>query len=357
MHDSSPQPAGPEGASAAPRISPELRRQLVEGRIGEIRDLLAERGATAAMWATRATFAWATVGGESHVVTSSERGVAGLLVTRKDVRVITAVNEAARIADEEVEGLGIEVESVAWHDESAMGTAARRIAGVEPLDDAALEDAIRRRRSVLAEIEMERMAWLAARAGAAARAALSDVAGRTEDRVAAEAIRTLAIDGVRAPVLLAAADERIARYRHPLPTDRPVRRRLMLVVVAERWGLHAALTRFAELETPDPDLQRRIEAVQRVHDAMVAATRSSATHGDVLDAARAAYAAEGFPDEWTLHHQGGSIGYQGRERIATPGDPTPIMAGMAFAWNPSIAGTKAEETIALDEDGPRVLTR
>jgi Xaa-Pro aminopeptidase len=356
MHDPSPQLAGSVGASP-PRLSPELRRQLVDRRIGEIRDVLAERGATAAMLATRATFAWATVGGENHVASNSERGVAGLLVTPQDCRVITAVNEAARIADEEVDGLGIEVESVPWHATSAMGTAARRIAGVDPLDDTALEDAIRPRRSVLAGIETERMAWLAARADAAAGAALSEAAGSTEDRVAAEATRTLAVDGIRTPVLLAAADERIARYRHPLPTDRPVRRRLMLVVVAERWGIHAALTRFAELETPDADLQRRTEAVQRVHDAMVAATLPSATHGDVLDAARAAYAAEGFPDEWTLHHQGGSIGYQGRERIATPGDPTPVVAGMAFAWNPSIGGTKAEETIVLTEDGPRILTR
>jgi Xaa-Pro aminopeptidase len=158
-------------------------------------------------------------------------------------------------------------------------------------------------------------------------------------------------------VLLAAADDRIARYRHPIPTARPIERRLMLVVVAERWGLHAAITRFAELSEPDAEIVARTEAVARVHEAMVDATRPGATLGDVLGVAQRAYAAEGHPEEWRLHHQGGVIGYAGRERIAVPGDRTAIEHGMAFAWNPSIAGAKAEETILLREDGVRVLTR
>ena len=38
------------------------------------------------------------------------------------------------------------------------------------------------------------------------------------------------------------------RYRHPLPTGTPVRDRLMLVLVAERWGLHVAATRIARID-------------------------------------------------------------------------------------------------------------
>jgi Xaa-Pro dipeptidase len=120
--------------------------------------------------------------------------------------------------------------------------------------------------------------------------------------------------------------------------------------------LHAATTRFAELEPLDEDLLGRTQAVGRVHAAMVAATRPGQTLGDVIAAAQRAYADAGHPEEWRLHHQGGIIGYRGRERIAVPGDPTRIEAGMAFAWNPSIAGAKAEETILLDGSQPRVLT-
>ncbi|HEX2843644.1 MAG TPA: M24 family metallopeptidase, partial [Candidatus Limnocylindria bacterium] len=142
----------------------------------------------------------------------------------------------------------------------------------------------------------------------------------------------------------------------PLPTDRSLAHRAMVVLVAERWGLHAALTRFVELREPDAELAGRIRKADAVHAAMLDATRPGLTLGDVLAAAQAAYADAGHPDEWQLHHQGGIIGYQGRERIATPGDATPIREGMAFAWNPSIAGAKAEETVLLGPGGLEVLT-
>jgi Xaa-Pro aminopeptidase len=89
---------------------------------------------------------------------------------------------------------------------------------------------------------------------------------------------------------------------------------------------------------------------------MHAATRPGATLGDVVTVARSAYAGAGFPDEWRDHHQGGSIGYQARERIALPGDTTVIEPGMAFAWNPSIAGAKAEDTILVTDGGARTVT-
>ena len=182
--------------------------------------------------------------------------------------------------------------------------------------------------------------------------------GDTEPDAVAAMIETVARHDARAPVVLAAADERIDRYRHPLPAGSEIRRRLMLVLVVERWGLHVAVTRTRELERPDTELARRNEAAAFVLDAMDQATRPGATLGEVLAAAEAAYREAGFADECGLHHQGGSIGYQSRERIAVPGDATPIEPGMAFAWNPSITGAKAEETLLLLDDGQRrIVTR
>ncbi len=337
---------------------PAGRRRIVLERLGAVRRLVAERGSRGALLARRANVAWATLGAEAHVVLSSEGAVAAVLVTAEAAVVLTQVNEAARIADEELDGLDLEVVALPWHEPEAVSTEARRRAGGEPLDDAALEESLLPLRMRLSEPEAERVAWLAGRARDAVTSALDGAArGRTEHEISAEAARLLGVDGVRAPVLLAAADDRIARYRHPIPTARPIERRLMLVVVAERWGLHAAITRFAELSEPDAEIVARTEAVARVHEAMMDATGPAATLGDVLGVAQRAYAAEGHPEEWRLHHQGGVIGYAGRERIAVPEDETAIDPGMAFAWNPSIAGAKAEETILLREDGVRVLTR
>lgn len=181
--------------------------------------------------------------------------------------------------------------------------------------------------------------------------------GQTEHEVAADVTASLLRFGIRAPVVLVAADERIVRYRHPLPTVNEIHGRLMLVVVAECWGLHVAHTEFRELVPLTPELGRAAAALRGVLTDMRAATVVGHTLADVLEAAQRGYEAQGFELEWTPHHQGGTIGYQPRERIAVPWDETPIRAGMAFAWNPSVTGLKLEETLYLDTEGHQhVLT-
>ena len=84
------------------------------------------------------------------------------------------------------------------------------------------------------------------------------------------------------------------------------------------------------------------------------ATRPGRTHADVFADIQGFYADAGYPGEWRLHHQGGSTGYVSREVIATPSTNDPIEERMAFAWNPSISGAKAEETFLLRSSGPEL---
>lgn len=328
------------------------RAPEVERRLEALREVLERRGHDAVLLRARRNFAWLTAGGESHIVLSSEAGVAAILVTRDDAVAITQNIEAARIAEEELDGLGIETVAVPWWEAGAIDREASRRAGGPPPTDADVEADFVPLRSRLSELDRHRLTELGSVAIVAVEGALGVVeSGITEHDLAAELASRLA--GVRAPVVLVAADDRIASYRHPLPVGATISRRVMLVLVAERWGLHAAVTRFLELDPPDADLTARIEAVATVEQAFHEATRAGATLGDVFAAGQRAYAAAGYPDEWRDHHQGGTIAYQGRESIATPGDATPIEAGMAFAWNPSIAGAKAEDTFILEADGAR----
>ena len=299
------------------------RRALFARRSDIVRGHLHAQGGGAWWTTSRANVAWLTAGGQHHVVHAAETGVAGILVTPSGAWLVTPTIEQARLVEEEFEGLGLEVESVPWYDAAGPAGAARRIAGADLLEDAALEDRLVRERSILQAPDIERMAVLGPAARAAVEATLADVEpGMTEDAVAASLLGRLV--GIRAPVVLVAADDRIARYRHPLPTARPIRDRVMLVLVGEAWGLHVAVTRFRTFAADPDDLRRRWDAVRAVQHSMTEATRVGATLGDVLEAAQAAYAGGGFPDEWRDHHQGGTIAYHGRERVATPGDGTPI---------------------------------
>jgi antitoxin VapB len=96
--------------------------------------------------------------------------------------------------------------------------------------------------------------------------------------------------------------------------------------------------------------------VTRVDARYLLESRPGVTLGEVLEAARGQYAAEGFADEWRLHHQGGMTGYAGREVFATPGEPHRLEPGQAVAWNPSITRVKSEDTAVVGDEGVEVLT-
>jgi Xaa-Pro aminopeptidase len=187
-------------------------------------------------------------------------------------------------------------------------------------------------------------------------AARSAVPGATEAELAGRLAMELRSRSCAAWVLLVGCDQRIALHRHPLPTGKRLQRYAMLVTTAERGGLLAAVSRLVAFGRIPAELARRHQAVVTVDAALIAATRPEATLGEIFDVARRAYAEVGFPDQWRHHHQGGSIGYLPREVKAGPDCPVRALDRQAFAWNPSIAGTKSEDTILCRPGGCEVLT-
>ena len=338
----------------------DARGREVTAKLDQVREVLRRRGAQAAALRARRNFAWLTAGGDNHVLECSETGIATLLVTADDAVVVTAVNEAARIRDEELRGLPFEVVALPWEQPDTYDAEIRRRSGGTIATDQSLEDDLRPLRMVLCDGEQDRLARLGELVARAVTQTLAEVRpGDLETVVAQRLALALADHAIAGPVILVASDDRIAAYRHPIPKPKPIERSVMLVVGAEAGGLIVAMTRMVWLgQAPDPETQRRYAACTRIHDVFRAATCAGATLADVLRAGTAAYAAEGYADEWRLHHQGGPIAYQGREVIATPAADGLIAAGMAFAWNPSITGTKAEDTFVLRSDGSqRIVTR
>jgi Xaa-Pro dipeptidase len=328
-------------------------------KLERVRAVLRQRGDAGAALITRRNFAWLTAGGDNHVLDFSENGLATILVTADDVVVLTTIIEAARVRDEEVAGLPVEVIGLPWERPEALAEEIRRRVRGTVADDAMLEEDLRPLRMVLTPAEQARLSHVGNRTSRAVTRTLAGVRpGDLETVVAKRLDLALAAEGIVAPIILVASDERIPRYRHPIPKPKPIVGSVMLVVGAEQGGLTVAMTRIAWLgRRPDPDIVRRHAAATRVHAAFRQATRVGATLGDVMTAGIAAYRAEGFDDEWRLHHQGGPIGYQGRELLATPTSASVIGDGMAFAWNPSITGTKVEDTLILQGDRQVIVTR
>jgi len=103
-------------------------------------------------------------------------------------------------------------------------------------------------------------------------------------------------------------------------------------------------------------LERNTEAVATVNSRLFAATRPDASASDLYKIATEAYAELGFADEIDKHHQGGACGYRTRDWNAHSSSSETAKHHQAFAWNPSITGTKIEETGIVTESGFEVIT-
>jgi Xaa-Pro dipeptidase len=338
-------------------------------REGEIREkvdrlvrMLAAERAGGVLIKSRHNFSWLSAGGTNTVDTTREAGVASLLV-RDDGKCFALASriEMPRLVAEEIPLTLFEPIEFAWQEEKTNANVfverANALLAGKPLcadtqfdpKTRTVEAAIARCRYQLTASEIERYRSLGRDAGEAVEQLVRNLQpGLTEQEVARRADAALAERGARNIVTLVAADERMKQFRHPVPTGKRWKKVLLVVVCAERNGLVASLTRIVCAGVIPGDLEKRTLAAARVNAQMLSSTRPGAHAADLFDTAARAYIAEGFPGEENLHHQGGATGYRTRDWAAHPACKEVVQMNQAFAWNPSITGTKVEDTcIAL----------
>lgn len=329
-----------------------MREDFRPARRERLRELMERRGAKTLVLRRHRNFAWYTNGADSRVERANDDGVADIVITPDEEFVLAPTIEAPRMRLEQTPEL--EVYEYPWHEGPERTIAA--LPGPLFLD-AQLEEDIAPLRRNLDPDAVERLRAIGSDASEAMAEAAALVApGMTEFEAAAGLQQALIDRGLFASVPLAAADERIRQHRHPLPFGARIERRAMLVASADRGGLYANLTRIVDLEEPDDHTSRRVEACEEIlHLMREEATRPGRTLAEAFEDCKRFYAEAGFPGEWRLHHQGGLCGYASRELIATQDTEWEIGPGQAFAWNPSIAGAKSEETFVVTEHGPEVV--
>ena len=306
--------------------------------------------------------AWLTGGAvEVRVLTPCETGVASLLVTAEGKRYyLTTENEAPRLHDEEFGALDFEPVLFPWYADDTAAAAARLAggplgsdtpgAGMTPVNLYPL-------RVALSETEMARYRWLGAQTAAATVEALHEVEpGLSEYDLEAITAAGLLRRGILPSVYLYAVDERIYKYKHAVARGARLKQYGMLNLCARKWGLAISITRFVHFGALPAELAARFKSAAQVNAALLDATKVGATSAELFAVAQAAYAAEGFPGEERFHHQGGPTGYGEREWVATPKGTETVVNHQAFAWNPSIRGGKAEDTVLLSNGKIEWLT-
>jgi Xaa-Pro aminopeptidase len=181
--------------------------------------------------------------------------------------------------------------------------------------------------------------------------------GEKESEVVARLCYEIWKDRIDPITLMSAADDRVFKFRHPIPTERKIEKYLMVSVNARKWGLIVSLTRFVHFGRLPQELREKYEANVFIDCTLMVHTRPEIPARDVLRKGIDVYREKGYPEEWKLHHQGGSIGYTGRDYRVNFKTSDIVQENQPFTWNPSITGTKSEDTILATSKGPEMITR
>jgi Xaa-Pro dipeptidase len=350
-------------AQAPASTLPQEIEQEIETKHGRLAELMDQNGWSAVVLRRHENLAWATAGRvEARVALGTETAVCSLLITRTGRRYYIAPNnEAARLQDEEFAGLRCEAAIYPWTDGTAAWDLARTLGGPEIASDTSQAGFhpvnLTGLRTPLLPTEVERYHALGADVAAATQRVLMELEpGISEDEMAAHISADLLAQHITPTVLLMATDERIFRYKHAVPRNGILRNYGMLNLCGRRQGLVISITRFVHFGAMPEELAANFERSARINAALLHATRKGATSAELYRAAEQAYAKEGVAEEIAQHHQGGAAGYSERDWVATPTGTERVQAVQGFAWNPSVRGAKAEDTVLLNDGQIENLT-
>lgn len=307
--------------------------------------------------------AWATAGQvEARIANGAETAPAALLIARDNGQYYIAPNnEGPRLASEEFAGLKYEAALYPWQQnrveeivrELTQGGAVASDSprsGMQHVNLASL-------RAPLLAGEVARLQQLGAKTAEITALVLEELRpGITELEMAALTSAALLEEGIFPSVLLMATDERIYKYKHAVPRNGRLEKYGMLNLCARKWGLVVSITRFMHFGALPTDLAESFQAAARIHSELLHATRKGATGADIYRIAEHAYREAGVPEELDLHHQGGACGYREREWVISPDSAEVVSDPQAFAYNPSLRGAKAEDTVVLRDGAMDLVT-
>jgi len=327
-------------------------------RLQPLRELMKEKGLDAFVLRRNPNLAWA-IAGRSHVPTTIDMACFDLIITQDDATAVTNVVEAPRLIAEELPA-EVSVKTIKWSEgrDPLLPTGSKVGSDQSGGDRIDLSVEVEMIRASLIDSDLARFTEICVDAAVALGNAMKQV--ESSDReidVAGLITHSLWQADLEIAFLGVAGEERVHKFRHPLPTDAVVGNRVSASICAKRKGLIASVTRIVTFGSVSDQMVSDYTSIFKVEAALLDATVVSAPFSDPINAAIAAYPANGFDaDEWTKHHQGGPTGFLPRDWPANQGSARLIASNQPIAWNPTGKGWKAEDTIIATDSGVKLLT-
>lgn len=327
-------------------------------RIQPLRELMIAKGLDVFVLRRNPNLAWA-IAGRAHVPTTIDMACFDLIITQEDATAVTNVVEAPRLIAEELPA-EVLVKTIKWSEgrDPLLPTGSKVGSDQPGADRIDLGVEVEMIRASLIDSDLARFKEICVEAAVALGNAMKQV--ESSDReidVAGLITHSMWQADLEIAFLGVAGKERVHKFRHPLPTDAVVGDRVSASICAKRKGLIASVTRVVTFGSVSDQMVSDYTLIFKVEAALLDATVVGKPFSDPINAAIAAYPANGFEaDEWTKHHQGGPTGFLPRDWPANQSSTRLIANNQPIAWNPTGKGWKAEDTLVATDLGVKLLT-
>jgi len=339
------------------------RKEEFTVKVKKIREFMDKKGYGSVFFGTQPNFSWLSCGGDNQIIHGTELGFVQFLVTSEKVYLISNNIEMPRITCEEIDKLEVEKVEYIWT-EGKLEKIVREISGDGKIaSDFDFQGAVNEvselglLRVPLTDSEIERYRELAKMCESAMNQTMKEIEPCMDEYEIQGIIggKLLSV-GIYPVVLLVGTDKRIFDFRHPMPTSKKLEKYCMVVICAQKWGMIVNMTRLVHFGPLSDEIKKKYEALHRVDMAYITATRPGKTLKEVFNAGRVEYEKVGYEGEEKKHFQGGTCGYLTREQGLNPFNEYKVQDGEIFAHNPTIKGTKIEDSIFIKNKKYEVLT-
>jgi len=331
-----------------------------EEKTRRIRAFLVSEGYDAMLLARRDNFGWMTLGGDSTVVRYSPQGAGVLLITLQRIYLAAQYMDCARIMDDELAGLEVEPVSVFWHEDPPAVRAVKLTPG-RVVSDIPCPGCDARPDEIRA-LHLPYTQWDIAEWEALGRmfderflmTANQVEPGMTEQQAAALLSRSFEEAGVTPAVLLVGSDERLLKYRHPLPSEKRIEKTVLLHLVGLR-GRCAAVTRMVSFGPAPERLLRDYELLNTLQADAFSCLIPGKRHGAVLERRRQLLERAGRSGEYDRHYPGADIDFF----LGSPAPflrDDPVRPTQCYDIYLTLTGCKVEELAMAGAAGARLLS-
>lgn len=311
----------------------------------------------------RANFAWLT-GGDNRIFMNHPTGSSSLLVTRNGLYLLAAVMDGARMQEEEIAGLGIELKRHFWF-ENRQDILGHLIHGLQIGCDTPTEGCEMLDDTFWAELHFPLTEYdinIARQVGVETDVVFQKVCrqiqpGDSERTIAGLLMGEFSAQGFYASVMLVGSDERLFKYRHCLPTEKPVEKLVLLHFAGHKHGFHANITRMVHFGKLSEDIHQRYQTVCTLNAMLLSTLEPGLPFIELGQRMKTAYAQLGYADEWKQHVQGFPCGYETCYDGWAVQPHAKVNYKQTYDWLQTIPGVKTEElSLFAQEKGVELIS-